>query len=135
LKIETEGYFSKLENCITRVSTLNLELTYPLKALGLKHPPTWPQAYTQQPQIQEKVPVSCVLFLAEFCFKMARKRVLFGVFSHQISKKNFVSKRVPEFISILIVSQKYRRIFFLNSLFIFLIAKFGYLCQCLERGK
>jgi len=68
--------------------------------LPLKHPPTWPQAYTQQPQIQEKLLVSCVLFLAEFCFKMARKRVLLGVFNHQISKKNFVSKRAPKFISI-----------------------------------
>jgi hypothetical protein len=44
LKIETEGYFSKLDNCTTRLLTLDLELTYPLKALALKHPPTWPQA-------------------------------------------------------------------------------------------
>jgi hypothetical protein len=95
--LKPKGYFSKLENCTTWVSTLNLELTYPLKALA-------PEASTnfglRLTPIQEKVPVSCVLFLAEFCFKMARRRVLLGVFSHQISKNNFVSKRAPEFISI-----------------------------------
>jgi hypothetical protein len=39
-------------------------------------------------------------FWLNFVSKWQEKRVLFGVFSHQISKKNFVSKRVPEFISI-----------------------------------
>jgi hypothetical protein len=47
-----------------------------------------------------KSPGQLCFILAEFCFKMARKRVLFGFFSQQISKKKFVSKRVPEFISI-----------------------------------